>query len=156
MVTQTLEPVPEETVAPAVTPTTPERVTSDVPNQTKPATAKNPGRVASGKRLAERNRLAREAKKQAEAQKQTTSTTTDSNTSTTTTNTTQQSSDNTGYYILGIDGLNVSGLGVYYQREAIMRTLGKAQKTVESNPVAEDNPTPPPKPKVQCRIIKMK
>ena len=53
-----LEAIPEETVAPA----TPERVTSDVP-KTKPATAKNPGRVASGKRLAERNRLAREAKK---------------------------------------------------------------------------------------------
>ena len=50
--------IPEETVAPA----TPERVTSDVP-KTKPATAKNPGRVASGKRLAERNRLAHEAKK---------------------------------------------------------------------------------------------
>ena len=49
--------IPEETVALA----TPERVTSDVP-KTKPATAKNSGRVASGKRLAERNRLAREAK----------------------------------------------------------------------------------------------
>ena len=55
-----LEAIPEETVTPA----TPESVTSDVP-KTKPATAKNPGRVASGKRLAERNR---EAKKQAEAQ----------------------------------------------------------------------------------------
>ena len=53
-----LEAIPEETVAPA----TPERVTSDVP-KTKPEKAKNPGRVASGKRLAERNRLAREAKK---------------------------------------------------------------------------------------------
>ena len=62
MAAQTLETVPEETVTPAVAPATPERVTSDVP-KTKPATAKNPGRVASGKRLAERNRLAREAKK---------------------------------------------------------------------------------------------
>ena len=156
MAAQTLEPVPEETVAQAVAPAaTPERVTSDVPKQTKPATAKNPGRVASGKRLAERNRLAREAKKQAEAQKQTTSTTTDSNTSATNTST-EQSSDNTGYFILGIGGLIVSGLGVYYQREAIMRTLGRSHKTVESNPVAEDNPTPPPKPKEQCGIIKMK
>ena len=61
MAAQTLETIPEETVAPAVAPAaTPERVTSDVPKQTKPA--KNPGRVASGKRLAERNRLAREAK----------------------------------------------------------------------------------------------
>ena len=63
MAAQTLETVPEETVTPAVAPAaTPERVTSDVP-KTKPATAKNPGRVASGKRLAERNRLAGEAKK---------------------------------------------------------------------------------------------
>ena len=57
-----LEAIPEETVTPAVAPATPERVTSNVP-QTKPATAKHPGRVASGKRLAERNRLARAAKK---------------------------------------------------------------------------------------------
>ena len=61
MATQTLEAIPEENVAPAVAPATPERVTSDVP-KTKPATAKHPGRVASGKRLAERNRLARAAK----------------------------------------------------------------------------------------------
>ena len=79
MMTQTLKMVPEETVAPAATP---ERVTSDVPKQTKPATVKNPGRVASGKRLAERNRLALEAKKQAEAQKPTTSSTTNNVTNT--------------------------------------------------------------------------
>ena len=40
MTAQTLEAIPEETVAPAVAPVTPERVTSDVPKQTKPATAK--------------------------------------------------------------------------------------------------------------------
>ena len=51
-----LKSIPEETVTPAVAPATPERVTSDFP-KTKPATAKHPGRVASGKRLAERNRL---------------------------------------------------------------------------------------------------
>ena len=62
MTTQTLEAIPEETAAPVAAPTTPDRVTSDVP-KAKPATAKNPGRVASGRRLAERNRLAREAKK---------------------------------------------------------------------------------------------
>ena len=120
-----LDAVPEETATPAAAPATPERVTSDVP-KTKPATAKNPGRVASGKRLAERNRLALEAKKQAEAQKPTTSTTTDATNNAT--NSTEQSSDNTGYFILGIGGLIVSGLGVYYQREAIMRTLGRSQK----------------------------
>ena len=151
MTTQTLEAIPEETAAPAVTPTTPDRVTSEAPKQTKPA--KNPGRVASGRRLAERNRLAREAKKQAEAQKQTTSTTTDA----TNTSTEQSSGNNTntGYFLLGIGGLIVSGLGVYYQREAIMRTLGKAQKPVEPKPVAKETP-PSPKPKVKCGITKMK
>ena len=162
MTTPTLEAIPEETVAPVAAPAVApsvERVTSDVPKQTKPATAKNPGRVASGRRLAERNRLAREAKKQAEAQKPTTSTTADSNTSTT-----EQSSGNntnTGYLLLGIGGLIVSGLGVYYQREAIMRTLGRSQKTqttaAETKPTTSDVDTPPPpKPKVQCGIIKMK
>ena len=131
--------IPEETVAPA----TPARVTSEVP-KTKPATAKNPGRVASGKRLAERNRLASEAKKQAEAQKPPTNTTTEANESTTTeANTTEQSSNsttNTDYFILGIGGLIVSGLGVYYQREAIMKTLGRSQKPApaESNTVVEE------------------
>ena len=61
MTSQPLETIPEE---PTRTPT-PARVTADPP-KTKPA--KNPGRVASGKRLAERNRLAREAKKKAEAE----------------------------------------------------------------------------------------
>ena len=55
MTSQPLETIPEE----------PARVTADPP-KTKPA--KNPGRVASGKRLAERNRLAREAKKKEEAE----------------------------------------------------------------------------------------
>ena len=127
-----LEAIPEETVAPA----TPERVTSNVP-QTKPATAKHPGRVASGKRLAERNRLARAAKKQAKAQKQLTNTTT-----TEANATTEQSSNNstnTGYFILGVGGLIVSGLGVYYQREAIMGTLGRSQPIPgESNTVVEE------------------
>ena len=110
-----------------------DRVTSDVP-KTKPATAKNPGRVASGKRLAERNRLAREAKKQAEAQKPPTN-----NTTTTNQETNQSSSPNTtnnisGYLILGVGGLIVSALGVYYQREAIMRTLGRSTKTQTTQP----------------------
>ena len=59
MTSQPLETIPEEPTP------TPARVTADPP-KTKPA--KNPGRVASGKRLAERNRLAREAKKKAEAE----------------------------------------------------------------------------------------
>ena len=51
MTSQPLETIPEE---PTPTPA-PARVTADPP-KTKPA--KNPGRVASGKRLAERNHLA--------------------------------------------------------------------------------------------------
>ena len=145
--TQTLETIPEETVVPA----TPERVTSDVP-KTKPATAKN-------QKLAECNRLAREAKKQAEAQKPPTNTTTEANANASATNnTTEQSSNNstnTVYLILTVGGLIVSAFGVYYQREAIKRTLGRSQKTPEYNTVAEDNP-PPPKPKENCGIIKMK
>ena len=39
MAAQTLEAITEETVAPAATP---ERITSDVPKQAKPATAKKP------------------------------------------------------------------------------------------------------------------
>ena len=149
-----LEAIPEETVAPAVAPATPERVTSDVP-KTKPATAKHPGHVASGKRLAERNCLARAAKKQAEAQKPPTTTTTEANMTEQSSN---NNSTNTVYLILTVGGLIVSAFGVYYQHEAIMRTLGKAQKTIEPNPVAEDNPPPPlsPKLKVKCGIIKMK
>ena len=135
-----LETIPEETVAPA---TTNKNITSDVP-KTKPATAKNPGRVASGKRLAECNRLAREAKKQAEAQKPPTNSTTDASANATN-NTTEQtssakSSTNTVYLILTVGGLIVSAFGVYYQHEAIMRTLGRSQKTQITQPApAESN-----------------
>ena len=48
MTTQPLETIPEETTAPAQA-TPPARVTADPP-KTKPATEKNPGRVASGKK----------------------------------------------------------------------------------------------------------
>ena len=116
-----LKRIPEETT----TQTTNKNITSDVPKM-KPAKAKNSGRVASGKRLAERIRLAREAKKQAGTQKPPTNNT---NSNQVTNNTTDQTtmtnnSTNTGYLILGVGGLIVSALGVYYQREAIMKTLG--------------------------------
>ena len=146
MTTQRLDSIPEETVAPTVTPTTPERVTSDVP-KTKPATAKKPWSCCFWQKTSRTHRLAREAKKQAEAQKPTTSTATDATNNTT--NTTEQSSDNTGYFILGIGGLIVSGVGVYYQREAIMRTLGRSQKPpAESNNIIEE-------PKRKSRIREM-
>ena len=99
MAAQTLETVPQETVTPAVVPAgTPSvaRVTSDVPKETKPATAKNPGRVASGRRLAERNRSAREAKKKAEANAKASTT---NNSTESKADTTEQSNDNTGWTI---------------------------------------------------------
>ena len=84
------------------------------------------GRVASGKRLAERNRLAREAKKKAQAEAASASASASTSASATT-------SDGGGGLslstLLGIGGLIVSLGGLYYQREAIR---------------ARFRPTPPP------------
>ena len=141
MASPPLETNPEEP-APAPTPTpaqTPARVTAD-PLQTKPA--KNPGRVASGKRLAERNRLAREAKKKQQAEAEAASRA--SNTSTA--NAQPTTSDNTQasglslVTLLGIGGLIVSLLGVYYQREAILTRLNPTPQAAEPAPA----PTPAP------------
>ena len=126
MTSQPLETIPEE----------PARVTADPP-KTKPA--KNPGRVASGKRLAERNRLAREAKKKAEAEAASpapTTTTTAANVSDVTAN---DSSLSLGA-MLGIGGLIVSAAGLYYQREAIMTRLKPAPPPPE--PVKSAEPAP--------------
>ena len=114
MATPTLETIPEETVAPAVAPATPGHITSAAPKQTQPATAKNPGRVASGKRLAERNRLAREAKKKAEAASATAAAQSSDNTPTQSGNANTESSSNSTFLILGVGGLLVSAAGVYY------------------------------------------
>ena len=114
MASQPLETIPEEPAsAPTPTPT-PARVTADPP-KTKPA--KNPGRVESSKRLAERNRLAREAKKKAEAEAEAAAK--DASPAPTT----EEASGGSGLSLvalLGIGGLIVSAVGVYYQREAIM------------------------------------
>ena len=132
MATPPLETIPEETQTPPTPPNSPApaRVTADPP-KTKPATEKNPGRVASGKRLAERNRLAREAKKKAgaEAAEPAATSAQPENTNTTTSRT-------SFITILGIGGLVVSALGVYYQREAIKARFA-------STP-APEQPTPPP------------
>ena len=144
MASQPLESIPEEpTPAPA-----PARVTADPP-KTKP---KNPGRVESGKRLAERNRLAREAKKkeQAEAAIASASKTTAATPATASDNNNNNSSLSVGA-LLGIGGLIVSLLGVYYQREAIMARLKPAQAPAPA-------PAPDPKPSripVKQRIKKM-
>ena len=113
MTSQPLETIPEE---PTPTPT-PARVTVDPP-KTKPA--KNPGRVESGKRLAERNRLAREAKKKAESETASPAASAA---------TTEEVSGGSGLSLgalLGIGGLIVSVACLYYQREAIMARVKPA------------------------------
>ena len=132
MTSQPLETIPEE---PTPTPA-PARVTADPP-KTKPA--KNPGRVASGKRLAERNRLAREAKKKAEAEAASPAPTTAS-ASDVTANDNSSSSLSLGA-MLGIGSLIVSAAGLYYQREAIMTRLKPAPPPPEPAKPAEPAPS---------------
>ena len=135
MTSQPLETIPEE---PTPTPA-PARVTADPP-KTKPV--KNPGRVASGKRLAERNRLAREAQKKAEAEAANPAASASASAVTTTTandNSSSSSSLSLGA-MLGIGGLIVSAAGLYYQREAIMTRLKSAPPPPE--PVKPAEPAP--------------
>ena len=130
MTSQPLETIPEE---PTPTPA-PARVTADPP-KTKPA--KNPGRVASGKRLAERNRLAREAKKKAEAEAANPA-------PTTTADSASDNSSNSSLSLgamLGIGGLIVSAAGLYYQRKAIMTRLKPAPPPPEPAKPAEPAPS---------------
>ena len=122
---------PLETITEDPTPTpAPARVTADPP-KTKPA--KNPGRVASGKRLAERNRLAREAKKKAEAEAAKPAASA-SDVTTTTSNDNSSSSSLSLGAMLGIGGLIVSAAGLYYQREAIMTRFKPAPPPPEPAP----------------------
>ena len=132
MTSQPLETIPE---APTPTPA-PARVTADPP-KTKPA--KNPGRVESGKRLAERNRLAREAKKKAEAEAaKPASTKTEASASDATANDSSSLSLGT---MLGIGTLIVGAASVYYQREAIMARLKPAPPLPEPAKPAEPAPS---------------
>ena len=126
MTSQPLETIPEE----------PARVTADPP-KTKPA--KNPGRVASGKRLAERNRLAREAKKKEEAEAAKPAASASDVTANDNNSSSSSSSLSLGA-MLGIGSLIVSAAGLYYQREAIMARLKPAP------PAPEPAPAPAPAP----------
>ena len=130
MTSQPIETIPEEPTP------TPARVTADPP-KTKPA--KNPGRVASGKRLAERNRLAREAKKKAEAEAASPAA---SASAVTTTTANDNSSSLSLGAMLGIGGLIVSAAGLYYQREAIMTRLKPAPPPPEPAPSPSPSPAP--------------
>ena len=134
MTSQPLETITEE---PTPTPA-PARVTADPP-KTKPA--KNPGRVASGKRLAERNRLAREAKKKAEAEAASPAPTTASASDVTANDNSSSSSSSLSLgAMLGIGSLIVSAAGLYYQREAIMARL----KPAPPPPAPAPAPAPAP------------
>ena len=130
MTSQPLETIPEApTPAPA-----PARVTADPP-KTKPA--KNPGRVASGKRLAERNRLAREAlARETEAKaKAAEPAASASDVTTTTANDSSSSSSSLSLgAVLGIGSLIVGVGSLYYQREAIMARLKPAPPPPEPTP----------------------
>ena len=124
---------PSETITEEPTPTpAPARVTADPP-KTKPA--KNPGRVESGKRLAERNRLVREAKKKAEAEAASASDVT-----TTTADDNSSSSSLSLGTMLGIGTLIVGVGSLYYQREAIMARLKPAHPPPE--PAKPTEPAP--------------
>ena len=124
---------PSETITEEPTPTpAPARVTADPP-KTKPA--KNPGRVESGKRLAERNRLAREAKKKAEAEAASpAATTTEASVS-------DSSSSLSLGTMLGIGTLIVGVASLYYQRESIMARLKPAPPPPEPAKPAEPAPS---------------
>ena len=137
MTSQPLETIPE---APTPTPA-PARVTADPP-KTKPA--KNPGRVESGKRLAERNRRAREAKKKAEAESaKPAATTTEASASDNTVESSSSSSSSSLSLgaVLGIGGLILTAANVYYQREAIMARLKPAPPPPEPAKPAEPAPS---------------
>ena len=125
---QPLETIPEEP--------TPARVTADPP-KTKPA--KNPGRVASGKRLAERNRLAREAKKKGEAGAANPAPT---KTEASASDGSSSSSSLSLGAMLGIGSLIVGVVGLYYQRESIMARFKSAPPPPEPVKPAEPAPAP--------------
>ena len=129
MTSQPLETIPEApTPAPA-----PARVTADPP-KTKPA--KNPGRVASGKRLAERNRMAREAlarETEAKAKAKATEPAPTKPEDSASDSSSSSSSLSLGA-VLGIGSLIVGVGSLYYQREAIMARLKPAPPPPEPTP----------------------
>ena len=139
---QPLETIPEE---PTATPT-PARVTADPPKTTP---AKNPARMAAGKKLAERNRRVREVLEQIKqedeeiAKAETTSKDAKAETASKAAKAETATANGSGLSlvaVLGIGGLIVSLLGVYYQREAIMARLKPAPPAPPPAPA----PTPTP------------
>jgi len=59
----------------------------------------------------------------------------------------QNESNNSGHLTLGVGGLIISALGVYYQREAIMASSANragTESTPKKEPNPEENVSPPP------------
>ena len=135
----TLETIQEET--PATPPNSPARVTADPP-KTKPD--KNPNRVAAGKRIAERNRRVRDVLDQMKQEEAEAASVTDSKS-----DTTAKGSGLSLVAVLGIGGLIVSLISVYYQREAIMTRFKSAPP-----PPPPAEPPQPAEPAPVKRIIK--
>ena len=124
----TLETIQEET------PATPARVTADPP---KTKSDKNPNRVAAGKRLAERNRRVRDVldqMKQEEEEAEAVSVTNNKS------DTTAKGSGLSLVAVLGIGGLIVSLISVYYQREAIMTRFKSAPPQPPAEPAQPAEP----------------
>ena len=69
----------------------------------------------------------------------------------------QNESNNSGYLILGVGGLIISALGVYYQREAILASFANRAGT-NGTPKKEANPeedfSPPPTKTLKRPIIR--
>ena len=64
-------------------------------------------------------------------------------------------SNNLGYYILGIGGLIVSGLGVYYQREAILNAIRRNRQQTPTPAPLPPVKKAPPAPEKYCCIQNM-
>jgi len=121
----------------------PASVTTEKKKETKPP--KNPGRIAAGKKLAEHNRRVRAAKKNKpllllqQHQKQRAHLLIHP--------LRNKTRAITGYLILGVGGLIISALGVYYQREAIMASFANRagkNSTQKKEPNSEEDFSPPP------------
>ena len=140
-------------IVPQPPPTTNKNITSKVP-ATKPA--KHPGRVASGKALAERNRIARETKK-LQQQPQQKEEAPQQNLSKQRRNAQTLDKDNntSGYFIRGVGGLPISALGVYYEREAIIKAISCKQKNKQPSTLISPLTPTPTKLRPQSRIREM-
>ena len=127
---------------------------------TAPQRAKNPKRVAAGKLVAERTRLAREQQKKAAAEaiiianNKTKATEPDPPIADETPKSTEEknSSLSTTQWI-GVISIVVSLIGIYYKREELKAVFNK-KKTPEPQPVRKKTPEPQPARAKQPRGVK--